>query len=493
MRRPYAIAAPAGLALVAGLWDLASPPVWRDEAATLSAVIRTPHQLLHLLQAVDAVHGLYYALMHVVVALFGTGEVVLRLPSVVAGALAAAGVGALGRALGHRRAGLYGGMLMATMPIFSRYVQEARPYPLAMAATIGVTLLLLRAVRGPSAAAFTLYGVALAALGYVNLFAFLVAGVHGVYVALSRGPVWRWCGAAAGALAVVGPLVWLASRQTAQIGWIPRPGPAETGMLAVELFGDVGAAHPAWLGVAPLAWALALLGVALCVRTSGGRDLLALTLPWLLVPPLVLLAVSWAAHPVYVFRYVFCCLPAAALLVGAGLAVLPSALSHALVRRAAVAVLAVAWLGLSIPGQLDARGPDGRQDDPRPVMALLASAARPGDGVLFAPGKARKYAVVYPGVFERLDDVALARSPESDGSFRGREAGRRVLADRLAGLRTIWVVGHAGKAALSSRRFDLLRRSFVPTGRWTFRGMFVARYSAGGSPGSSPGPNRPLS
>lgn len=487
---PYEIVLPAALALVAGLWGLGSPPIWRDEAATLSAAVRTPHQLLHLLRTVDAVHGLYYGFMHVVVTLFGAGGTVQRLPSVAAGVLAAAGVGALGRALGHPRAGLYGGVMMSTMPIFSRYVQEARPYPMAMAATIGVTLLLLRAVRGPSAGAFVSYGIALAGLGYVNLFAFLVAGAHGGYVALSKGPVLRWCAATAGALAVVGPLAWSASRQTAQIGWIPRPGFAEAGLLAVRLFGDVGAARPAWLGIAPLTWALAMLGGVHCLRRGGDRrDLLALTLPWLLVPPLVLLIVSWTFRPVYVFRYVLCCLPAAALLAGAGLAALLAA-SHAVLpaaplRRAAVAVPAVVWLGLSLPGHLAVRGSDGRQDDPRPAMALLASAARPGDGVLFAPAKVRKFAVVYPGIFERLDDVALARSPERDGSFRGREVGRRVLAARLAGLRTVWVVGHTGKAALSSRRFDLLHRSFVPAGRWTFRGMFVARYD--GTPGRGAG------
>ncbi|MBX6166952.1 MAG: glycosyltransferase family 39 protein, partial [Thermobispora bispora] len=124
---------PAVLALAAGLWNLGGPPPWRDEAATISAAARTLPQLAHLLQSVDAVHGLYYALMHLVVGVPGTAEVVLRIPSVVAGALAAAGTGALGRALGAPRTGLYGGVLLALMPIFSRYVQEARPYSMTAA------------------------------------------------------------------------------------------------------------------------------------------------------------------------------------------------------------------------------------------------------------------------------------------------------------------------------------------------------------------------
>lgn len=186
---------------------------------------------------------------------------------------------------------------------------------------------------------------------------------------------------------------------------------------------------------------------------SGQAALVRLTLPWLLVPALVLLAASWAIHPVYVFRYVFHCVPAAALLAGAGLAALPPGLGAAMLT---------AWLGLSVPGHFATRGPDGRQDDPRPVMAMLAAEAKPGDGVLFVPAKVRKYEAVYPSVFGRLRDVALARSPERDGSFSGRNVGPRVLAARLDGLRTLWVVGQTGKHAMPARRRALVERSFAP-------------------------------
>ncbi|GGO06767.1 hypothetical protein GCM10010116_13480 [Microbispora rosea subsp. aerata] len=542
---------PAVLALAAGLWDLAGPPPWRDEAATVSAAGRTLPQLAHLLQSVDAVHGLYYGLTHVVASLYGTAEVTLRIPSVVAGVLAAAGTGALGRALGVPRAGLYGGVLLALMPIFSRYVQEARPYALTAAAAVGVTLLFVRVMRSPTSAVLAAYAAALTMLAYLNLFAFLIAGAHGVALILSRGPLLRWACAVTPALAAVAPLAWLGSRQSAQVGWIPRPDAEDLGRLAVQMFGDLGGATGP--GVAPLTWALALFGLAYAVvaalrraraarhveghatrglpataargerttaalrtgttamqtavagqagttadraettaagrmegaraagaagRTpagmaapalSGQAALVRLTLPWVLVPALVLLTVSWAAQPVYVFRYVFHCVPAAALLAGAGLAALPPGL--------AAAVLA-GWLGLSVPGQVATRGPDGRQDDPRPVMALLASEAKPGDGVLFVPAKVRKYAVVYPPVFRGLRDVALARSPERDGSFSGREVGPRVLASRLSGLRTLWVVGHTGKTGMPDRRRAVVTRSFAPAGRWTFRGLFVERYDA---------------
>lgn len=509
-RLAVVIVVPAVLALAVGLWDLGGPPPWRDEAATASAAGRTLPQLAHLLQSVDAVHGLYYALMHVVAGLSGTGEVALRLPSVVAGALAAAGTGAIGRALGVPRAGLYGGALLALMPIFSRYVQEARPYALTVAAAVGVTLLLLRLMRSPTSGVLAVYAAALTVLAYLNLFAFLLAGAHGLALILSRGPLLRWACAVTPALAAVAPLAWLGSRQSAQVGWIPRPEAADVGRLAIQMSGDLGGATGP--GVAPLTWALVLFGLVYAAvagvrraraarglpataagrgeTIAGGRSgrpwaagsggtpsagaasfgqaaLVRLTLPWLLVPALVLLAASWAVHPVYVFRYVFCCVPAAALLAGAGLAALPPGLGAAVLT---------AWLGLSVPGHFATRGPDGRQDDPRPIMALLAAEAKPGDGVLFVPAKVRKYETVYPSVLGRLRDVALARSPERDGSFPGREVGPRVLAARLDGLRTLWVVGHTGKNAMPARRRALVERSFAPAGRWTFRGMFVDRY-----------------
>jgi mannosyltransferase len=537
--RPAAgIVVPGALALAVGLWDLGGPPPWRDEAATASAVARTVPQMLDLLQKVDAVHGAYYALMHIVVTLFGVGDVVLRLPSVLAGMLAAAGLGALGRSLGNARAGLYGGLLLAVMPIFSRYVQEARPYGFTMAAAIGATLLLVRAVRVGQRRAFLVYGLALAGLAYLNLFAFLVAGAHGIYVLSVRGPFRRWCDAVALAAVAIGPLAWMASGQRGQVGWIGPPSEADLGMLAIRMFGDLGEPGSTWLGIAPLVGALALLGIARCraggdhardqpdgtpsphaldqsdgtpsphavdgpdglAFSDGGRPggavssdtrdhsghvesprapdqsggaVVRLTLPWILVPPLTLLVVSWTVHPYYVYRYVLCCVPAAALLAGAGLAAIP--------RRAAVTLFAIT-VGLTVPSQLVTRGPDGRSDNPDPLAAVVDAVARPGDAVLFMPPRARKFALMYPAAFGRLNDVSLRRSPGRDGSFDGREFGRRMLPAHLAGVRTVWLLGVTAKMKDTDWRFDLLRSSFVHTGQWTSRGMIVARYQSHRSP-----------
>ncbi|MEU5419883.1 hypothetical protein AB0G46_11580, partial [Streptomyces sp. NPDC020667] len=78
-----------------GLWGLDRGTMWRDESATFQVSRRSVPQIWHLLGSVDAVHGLYYLLMHWVLAV-RADEIALRLPSVAASAATAALVGALG-------------------------------------------------------------------------------------------------------------------------------------------------------------------------------------------------------------------------------------------------------------------------------------------------------------------------------------------------------------------------------------------------------------
>lgn len=113
--RVVAVVLPMVVMLALGLWRLDRGGMWRDEAATYQVARRSVPQIWHLLHHVDAVHGLYYLFMHLV--LFpAPGEVALRLPSVV-GATATTGlVAALGIRLGNPRVGLWAGLLYAVTP-----------------------------------------------------------------------------------------------------------------------------------------------------------------------------------------------------------------------------------------------------------------------------------------------------------------------------------------------------------------------------------------
>src|SRR5260370_39344253 len=94
----WALLLPPLAALALSLWNITTPSFWRDEAATIAAVRRPFGDLISMLGNVDAVHAAYYIMMWPVEHLFGSSELVMRLPS----ALAAAVTAAFGAAIGRR-------------------------------------------------------------------------------------------------------------------------------------------------------------------------------------------------------------------------------------------------------------------------------------------------------------------------------------------------------------------------------------------------------
>ncbi|MCQ8192165.1 glycosyltransferase family 39 protein [Streptomyces rugosispiralis] len=127
-----------------GLWGLDRGTMWRDESATYQMARRTVPQIRDALGTVDAVHGLYYLLMHPILAL-RPSEVTLRLPSVLAAVAATALVATLGCRLARPRVGLWAGLLYATTPVVTHYAQEGRSYAMVAASAAGATYLLVGA------------------------------------------------------------------------------------------------------------------------------------------------------------------------------------------------------------------------------------------------------------------------------------------------------------------------------------------------------------
>jgi len=99
-----------------------------------------------------------------------------------------------------------------------------------------------------------------------------------------------------------------------------------------------------------------------------------MALPWLLLPPAILLTAS-VIHPVYNFRYIVYCIPAAALLIGAALAVLG--------RYAGPVALVVIVLG-GLPSQLAERARTG-------TMSASAAPRPPGRPAGAAGGRAAEH------------------------------------------------------------------------------------------------------
>ncbi len=371
---------PALVTLLVGLYKITGPSFTRDEGATLAAVHRSFPQLVSMLGHVDVVHGAYYALIWVLVRIGGSGEFALRLPSAIAMAVAAAMVTLLGRRLGSSRAGLAAGLTFAFLPQVSWFAENAREGAVLTALGCVASYCLLRALTEDVTRGrwLTAYGVTLVALGLGNLFALLLVVAHAVTLAWSRreyrvgrGFVLRWAAAVAAALILVSPVAVVGYSQLHQIRWIKPP--TVSSLLSVErLVGD------------PLLFVLVLAIVACAVVVStrsaspgpgsGSRrsvlwpaGLLSMALPWLLLPPAILLTAS-VIHPVYNFRYIVYCIPAAALLIGAALA--------ALGRYAGPVALVVIVLG-GLPSQLAERRADGHdvQHPPRRPPGRPAGAA----------------------------------------------------------------------------------------------------------------------
>ncbi|RLU78922.1 hypothetical protein CTZ27_37565 [Streptomyces griseocarneus] len=439
---------PALAMLAVGLWGLDRGTMWRDESATFQVARRSVPQIWHLLGSVDAVHGLYYLLMHAVLAV-RADEIVLRLPSVAAAAATAALVGALGSRLARPRVGLWAGLLYAATPFVSHYAQEGRSYALVAAGAALATWLLTGAVEDGGRVRWAGYGAVVAVTALLHEFAILLLAAHAVTLLVSRVPgrTWRaWGLAAAAACAALVPLAVLSRGQSAQVSWIRTPGPAEAEALLRSFAGPRDLV---------LAGTLLLIAVALVTPAPragragrGGHrtralHLNAVALPLALVPPALLYAAA-QYKPLFLDRYLLFCLAGVPLLAAAGadrlLGALPWRRTVALTGVAAVAV-AFLW---QLPQQERERLPTSRGDSLAPVAALAGRLARPGDAVLFLPLHERRVALAYPQDFTGLHDLALKRSPAASGTLFGEEVSSTVdlharLARLPAGTR-IWAV-----------------------------------------------------
>ncbi|MFF9769689.1 glycosyltransferase family 39 protein [Streptomyces sp. NPDC014636] len=295
--------------LALGLWRLDRGGMWRDEAVSFQVGRRTVPQIWLLLHDVDAVHGLYYLLVHAVLAVH-PGEVALRLPSVCAAAGSAALVAALGTRLARPRVGLWAGLLYAVTPMAGHYAQEGRSYALVAAGATAATLLFVRAVRDGS---WWAYGTVLGLTCWLHEFAVLLLLAHAVSLASARAGarLWRgWGRAAAAVVLALLPMVLVSRGQAAQVAWLREPTAETAGGLLRGFLGPTDEVYAVCLG-------LALVGLLGLVGRRGEMTCAGVGLPVMVVPPAVLMLVSQMS-PLYVDRYVLYALSGAPLVVAAG-------------------------------------------------------------------------------------------------------------------------------------------------------------------------------
>ncbi|MEU4167454.1 glycosyltransferase family 39 protein [Streptomyces sp. NPDC026665] len=491
------VLAPVLVMLAIGLWGLDRGGMWRDEAVTFQVAQRSVPQIWQLLHSVDAVHGLYYLLMHAVLAPH-PGEVALRLPSVCGAAATAGLVAALGVRLCRPRVGLWAGLLYAVTPMTGHFAQEGRSYALVAAGAAGATLLLVGAARSARPGPWLAYGATVAVTCLLHEMALLLLLAHALTLALARVParVWRaWFLAAAATALVLAPLVWVSHAQSAQVAWLPRTGLVSVRRLLGLFTG------PARLVIVPYL----VLG-ALAFRPErtarGTLSITAVALPLAAVPPAVLLTVShW--RPLYDERYVLYALAGAPLLAAAGADHLATRLPRLLPHAVTTGVLAVTLvLAVQLPLLRADRSPDRRPDDLAAVSAVAHRELRPGDPVLFLPSLARRAALAYPKGFRGIHDIALSVPAPASGTLYGREADPAELRRRLDRLDRVWLVAapfaarRAWRPAEETERLKLavVREQFEPVERIVRRGVTLRLYVRRSTyiPEPRTGPPRPV-
>jgi mannosyltransferase len=467
LRPDWTVVLPGVVTLAVVLWGLAAPSYWKDEAATLSAEDRSLPQLWHLLAHTDAVHGLYYFMLWPVCHFWGTREFETRFPSAVAMALAACGVAVIGRRIRSRRAGLYAGLVFAVLPMVTIRGHDARPYAFETAAAVLATYLLVRAAQDPRARCWSGYGLSLVLLGYLHMFGLVLIAAHAIALipasrltaprrgedprpdaalqpALSpRRLMTRWAISVVAAMAVLVPLLYLGYQQRDAISWLPRPTWSDVPSLAIQLAGTtamlaviavlaaLGAVRADWPDNFPRVARRPAGSPRALAMWSGRRERLLslLAVTWVVLPPAILMVASVAFSPVYEVMYVAFCLPAVALLAGAGLASIGQPL-----RITALVVLAT----LSLPIQLALREPPAG-GPLRAAATILARHERPGDAVFYV-GWVPDWSITYPAGFGHLRDISLGVTAARANRLIGLEPSTVVMQRRLCSVERLWVV-----------------------------------------------------
>jgi mannosyltransferase len=417
-----------------------------------------------MLGNVDAVHGAYYMLVWVLSRLFGYGELAMRFPSAIAMTVAAFFVAALGRRLFSPGAGLAAGLLFAVVPDISLYGQDARSYALVTMMAAIASYLLVRALgpAGPGLPAMAAadlpatgaparqrgwlwrhrwwigYAASLTLLGILNIFGLLLIPAHAVTMAIiCRRPVagasrrrlaLTWLACAVVAVVLTSPLLVLGYQQRGQISWLTEPG--YSGLVSVtKLLGPQDMS----LGVFLI---IVVAIVIAAVRSPGGLQssrfgpLSLVCVPWLVLPPALLLGAS-VITPVYTFRYILFCIPAAVLLGGAALA----SLWRPVGVLAFLVIVALGWTGL-----VGYRQPGGHGDNIRQADMLISISRQPGDVVYYPNPNAESFGAAYPKGLAQLRNIETAKGPIASGTLGGTNVSRAVLRQRLAHVHRLWIV-----------------------------------------------------
>jgi mannosyltransferase len=495
------------------------PGIWYDESATIISATRSYSQLWAEIHRVDAVHAFYYGGMHAWFSLVGYSPFTLRLPSAIGVGVAAFFVTVLATRLTGRRAGVIAGLLFTILPRVTWLGNEGRSYALATAFAAVLTLAFVSAVDtrrrgspGRHTGAWIVYGVLAFFSTLLFLYSALVVVAHALTLLVwalharraGRTVPWRdaftgWVLASGAAGVLLVPLARLSIAQSKQVGWLPHVNGSNFGQFFTDQW---------FLGnpvFAVFGWALVVFGIvhvllrarrprvgrpddqphgqadaAALQSVSAGPGVLQVTLPWMLVPSLGLLAVSVLSHPLYTPRYLSYGAPAVAILMAVGLT--------SVRMRSLIAAGLVVCVGLSLPSYIGQRVPEAKESSAWGEVATLVAKERrlegpsANDAIIYGPirhhpkGSARNIAYAYPKAFAGLTDVTLKRPAAEIGALWESRYSLADSIERVRGHDYVWLITSTTSSLRGQATEELRSEGFHPDAHWHFTWLNVVRY-----------------
>lgn len=450
LRRPPAALDPllvGVLAVAVSLGGAGRPSFWYDEAATISAAYsRSLAQLWRMLANVDAVHGLYYLLMHAWFQAFPPTEFFSRAPSGLAVGGAAAGVVVLGRQFSTRAVAVASGVFCAILPRSTWAGIEARPYALSMMAAVWLTVLLVHAARRDTGRLWAAYGAALVFSIALDVYLALLVAAHLTLMLVSRCArtvLLRFAVAAGVAVGAMAPFLLTVAGQAHQISWIAPIGRRTLEDVVVQQYFE---RCPPFAVLSALVVAAA---VALWLSKSrplapAERHLLALAVAWLALPTAAILLYSALVHSIYTPRYLSFTVPGMALILGVCAATVTA-------RPGLTAALVALFAVVAAPNYVRVqRNPYAKYGmDYSQVADLISAKAAPGDCLLvndtvtFMPAPMRPLMAARPDAYRKLIDLTLWQRATDRNDVFDTNLIPEVVAQPLSRCGIVWIITQA--------------------------------------------------
>jgi mannosyltransferase len=488
------------LGLIISMINISTPSIWYDEAATIISSTRSWPELLQMLGTVDAVHGLYYAVIHLVFDVFGYSPLSLRIPSAIAMGATGFFTVLLGNELFRLRTAVIAGFVFILLPRSTWMGTEGRSYALTAMLAVALTLVLVRAWRSPTRRRWILYGTLAVLSCLVFLYLALIVVAHAVAVAVIFAvqrravfPVVRsWAITTAIAALLVLPFALITMAQSKQLHWLDPLG-SQT-LRHVFLGQWFYTSRPfAYVG-----WTLIVIGLLVLLRRSR-RDVVspALLAALLIVPTAALLAYTELRLPIYTPRYLTMCLPFVALPIGVAITAGSSGLvrvlrispNHQLRWMSAAATVACVLLAtLAFPQVVAQRQPQAKEKTSWSQVAESIAEARAADGpdvttaivyggVQFHPiATARVIAYSYPEAFEGTIDVTLDTPAAETGRLWETTKPLPDSLDRLEDADVVYIVASFSRDIRTDATEILLDAGWQVDDAWDYTDVHIVRF-----------------